>query len=774
MSIGDAVLRTEDAHLITGRTSWTANIRPPGVLHLAFLRSPMPHAAITVDVTEARRAPGVVAAWTGADIARWCSRCPGLEEDAAPMPLLATDTVRYVGEALAFIVARSAAEAYDGLEAIDVEYDERPALPDVDSAMAAGAPVLHEGWKRNVADTDDRGSGDVDAVFASADVVVRRRWEQPRVFISAMEPRAVTIQPDQDGYTVWLSTQTPHIVRHFLAEASGLDEQQLRVIAPDVGGGFGGKFFYPEEAVALFAARELGRPVSWSATRSEDLQTTFHGRALIQEIGVAASAEGVVTALDVRLIGDIGAYVSPFGGGAALGGARMYPGIYAIPNFRLHYDGVYTNKTPVCAYRGAGRPEATYAIERIMDELAYELDLDPLEIRRRNWIQPEQFPYKTSGGVTYDVGDYAATAEAAAKLVDYTGWRERQQESAAQGADGSAGGAPASRIGVGVSTYVEACGSGLRYDKAAAETASVRLTPEGAEVIMGTSAYGTGHLTSWAQIVSDVLGVDVANVKVVQGDTERARHGFDSYGSRSLSVVGSALYQAALEVKARAVEVAARLLECDPSDVEASNGEFGVRGTSTSVALRDVAVASYRDRSLTDAGFEPGLGCTRTTDLKITTYPFGAHIAVVEVDVETGAVRLLDYVGVDDVGNVVNPLIVEGQVHGGVVQGIAQALFEEVSYDDEANLLTPSFADYALPSAADVISMRTDRRVTPATTNPLGTKGVGEAGAIAAPAAVLNAVLDALRPLGVKDVPMPCTPHRVWRAIQDASVSAAT
>ncbi len=762
MTIGSAALRTEDLHLITGNTLWSANVRPQGTLHLCFVRSPMPHARFTIDVAVARNAPGVVAAWTGSDLAGRCALLPSLD-DGPDMPLVATDTVRYVGEAVAVVAARSPAAAVDAAELVDVDYDPLPALPDVEAALADGAPLLHEGCDRNIVYEKVRDPGDVDAAFADAAVVIRRRFEQPRVFPAAMEPRAAVVQPTADGFTMWVSTQVPHIVRYLLARGSGIAEERLRVIAPDVGGGFGGKIFYAEELVALLAARELNRPVAWTATRSEDLQTTFHGRALIQDVAIAATASGDITGLDVRLISDAGAYASPLGPGSAMGGARMYPGIYRIPHYRFACQCVLTNKTPVSAYRGAGRPEATYAIERLVDELAAEIGVDPVELRRRNWIDADAFPYKTAGGITYDVGDYAATTDGMLELGRYKEQRVRQQQMNVDGAT--------SRLGIGVSTYVEACGGGIKYDDRAVETAGVRLTPEGAEVVIGTTAFGTGHATSWAQIVSDVLGVEVSAVRVVQGDTERSRHGFDSYGSRSVSVVGSALFEAAQEVRRHAIDVAARLLECDPDDVEFDAGRFTVRGTDTSTGLREVAFASYDDRSLATDGFEPGLGCTRTSDLKIVTYPFGAHLAVVEVDVETGAVRLVDYVGVDDVGNVVNPMIVDGQVHGGAVQGIAQAMFEEVGYDDEANIMTPSFVDYAVPSAADLVALRTDRRVTPATTNPLGTKGVGEAGAIAAPPAVLNAVLDALRPLGVVDVPMPCTPHRVWTAIQDAAAA---
>lgn len=757
-TIGDSVLRTEDHHLVTGRTTWTSNVRPPGTLHLVFVRSPMAHARIRVDVRAAREAVNVVAAWTGTEIATWCAETPRLADDEAGFPLVATDIVRYVGEAVAVVVARSEAAAVDAAELVEVDYRELPAVPDAESALAEGAVQLHQGVVGNVVEESRRGSGDVVEAFHGADVVVRRRFEQPRLFPAALEPRTAVAQPDADGYTVWVSTQVPHLVQLLMAEGSGIPADRIRVIAADVGGGFGGKFSYPEELVVLLAARALNRPVAWVSTRSEDLQTTYHGRALIQDVALAATRDGRIIGLEVDLTCDVGGYSSTIGPGAAMGGAKMYPGIYQIPKFSFRCRCVLTNKTPVGAYRGAGRPEATYAIERIVDELAAELDLDPIELRRRNWIQPDQFPYRTAGGMTYDVGDYAATTDAMLELSDYADLRRRQSKLNDEDST--------KRLGLGVSTYVEVCGAGAaKYDDDHVETSSVRLTPHGAEAIVGSTAFGTGHVTSWKQIVGGVLGLDVDAVTVVQGDTLRAPHGFDSYGSRSVGVVGAALHDAALAVRERASDLAARLLECDPTDLEVDAGVFTVRGTSASMTLRDVTLASYDDVDLVREGYEPGLGCTRTTDVEAPTFPAGAHLAVVEVDTETGFVDLLDYVAVDDVGNVVNPMIVEGQVHGGVVQGIAQALFEEASYDDEANVLTPSFTEYAIPSAADLIAMRTDRRTTPATHNSLGTKGVGEAGAIAAPPAVVNAVLDALRPLGVVDIPMPCTPHRVWRAI---------
>lgn len=762
--VGAALPRTEDRHLVTGATSWTANLAPPACAHLAFVRSPVPRAMFTVTTGAAEAAPGVLAVWTGDDLAAWCPRLPSLA-DGPDMPLLAVDTVRYAGEAIAAVLARTPGEAADAVALVDVEYDALPAVLDVEHALDDTAPALHDSVEANTVVDRQRETGEVDDALAAADVVIRRRYAQPRVFPAAMEPRAVTAQPTASGYTVWLSTQTPHIVKHLMLKGSGLRADQLRVVAPDVGGGFGGKFSYAEELVVLWAAMRLGRPVTWSATRGEDLAATFHGRALIQDVVVGATSDGVITALDVALIADVGAYSTPIGAGAAEGGLRMYPGAYRIPHYRIRCRCVLTNKTPVGAYRGAGRPEATYAIERVVDDLAAALGLDPLEVRRRNWIGAEEFPYRTSGGLTYDVGDYAATADAASELVGYEQLRSLQRATHAAGGS--------RRLGVGVSTYVEVCGGGIRSDRGEVETATVRLTQDGAEAVMGTSAFGTGHATTWAQIVSGVLGVDVAAVRVVHGDTETAPHGFDSYGSRSLSVVGSALYQAAVEVRGRALRVAARTLECDPADLEFADGVFTVRGTQASTTIRDVALASFDDRSLRDEGLEPGLVCSRVTDLSIKTFPFGAHIAVVEIDVDTGKVALVDYVAVDDVGNVVNPLIVEGQVHGGVAQGVAQAMFEEVEYDEQGNLITPSFSEYAVPTAADLVAVRAARRSTPATSNPLGTKGVGEAGAIAAPPAVMNAVVDALRPLGVDDVPMPCTPHRVWQALREAAAASS-
>ncbi|MGZ4444153.1 MAG: xanthine dehydrogenase family protein molybdopterin-binding subunit [Nocardioidaceae bacterium] len=757
--VGAPLHRVEDRHLVTGRTQWAGNVRPAGTVHAVFVRSVVAHARFTVDTTEARTAPGVLTVWTSADHPALADGLPGLGP-AAPesLPPLAVGTVRYVGQPVAVVVARTAAEAADAADLVDVDYEELPVLPSLAAALAADAPLVHEGRPGNQATREvEQHHGDVEAALAAADVVVTRRFVANRVTPGAMEPRAAVVAPDGDGFTAWVSTQTPHIARFLLAKGAGLPEDRMRVVAQDVGGGFGGKFFYPEEFTLLLLVQRLGVPVAWTATRSEDLATTFHGRALEQEVTVAATRDGVITGLDVRLYSDVGAYTTVLGTGSAAFGMSMYPGIYKVPAYRARLQHVFTNKVPVGAYRGAGRPEATFALERIMDELAAELGVDPVDVRRRNWVPAADFPYVSAGGNTYDVGDFDATTDRAVEMLGLDGLRARQ---AAQNTDGAV-----RRLGIGVATYIEACGGGgIVYDKDAAETSEVRLTPAGgAEVVVGTTSYGMGHLTAWAQIVSEVLDIDVAKITVVQGDTARARHGYDSYGSRSLSVAGSAIHRAAVQVRENALRLAAHLLEAAPEDVGFADGVFSVRGTDVRCTLAEVAHASYAQGSTPG---DAGLGCVMNTDLSYATFPFGAHLAVVEVDVETGAVDVVRYVAVDDVGNVVNPMIVDGQLHGGVAQGIGQALYEEVVYDDVANVVTPTIADYGMPSALDVPSYETDRCVTPTTVNPLGAKGAGECGAIAAPPAVINAVVDALRPLGVDNLPMPATPTRVWQAIR--------
>jgi carbon-monoxide dehydrogenase large subunit len=762
--IGDPVRRKEDDHLVTGRTTWTANVRPSGTLHLAFLRSPVAHGRLTrLDISAALSQPGVIAVLTGEDLRLGDRGFVGaMQGKRAPehQPL-AVDVVRFPGEPVAAVVARDAAAAADALSAIEVDYEPLPTVGDAAAALTSQLRV-HDNVEGNISFTHEKSSGDVAAAFAGADVVVRRRFSLARVAPAAMEPRSVVAAPDGDGYTVWTSTQTPQIVRYELARATGMPEALLRVVAPDVGGGFGGKVCaYTEDFVVLQAARRLGRPVAWNATRSEDLATTCHGRVLVQDVAVGATAQGRLLGLDVALLADVGAYVSPVGPGSALGGGEMYPGIYRFDAFTLRATGVYTNRTPVGAYRGAGRPEAAFAIERILDELAAELELDPVELRRRNWIT--DFPHTTASGLTYDVGDYGTTTDRALELFDYVGLRAEQQRRRAAG--------EVAQLGIGVSTYVEVCGGGIKYSDDAAETASVRLLPTGgAEVTVGTTAFGTGHATSWSQLVADVLGVPFADVRVIHGDTGSAPHGYGSYGSRSLIVGGAAVHAAAVRTRGKATELAAEMLEASPGDLELVGGVFGVKGTpSATVTLAAVALQSYQ----AGGGAEPGLGSVCGSKLDTETFPAGTHLAAVEVDTETGFVRVVRFVAVDDVGNVVNPLIVDGQIHGGVAQGIGEALYEEMAYDLDGNLVTASFSELTIPAASDLPAFLTDRTCTPSPATPLGSKGVGEAGAIGSLPAIVNAVHDAVRHLGVRDVDVPCTPERVWRALQPVAGNPA-
>ncbi|MDS1269864.1 xanthine dehydrogenase family protein molybdopterin-binding subunit [Lipingzhangella sp. LS1_29] len=778
--IGHPAPRKEDARLITGRTRWTDNLRPAGTLHVSFLRSPHAHARITgIDTTTARSQPGVVTVLTGADLAAeqgslpcaWPVTSDIVHPDHPPM---AVDEVRYVGEAVACVVARDAGAALDALELIDVDYEAKPPVVDLEEALAEDAALVHEDAGTNRCYVWPLSSGDVSGAFDSAPVVLQRRYTQQRLIPAAMEPRSVVCEPDGDSFTLYSSTQVPHIVRVMLAMTTGIPEQNIRVIAPDVGGGFGSKLqVTAEEALALLLARRLGQPVKWTETRSEGFQTTHHGRGQIQDVAIAADTDGRIRGLKVDLLADMGAYLMLITPGTPLLGALMYPGIYKMDAYSFSCTGVFTTKTPTDAYRGAGRPEATFAIERIMDELASELGLDPVELRRRNWIENTEFPYETVAGLTYDSGNYEAATDRALELFGYDSLR--QEQSARRSQDGSADDAP-TQLGIGVSTYTEMCGlapsrvlGSLSYGAGGWEHAAVRMLPTGkVEVVTGTTPHGQGHDTCWSQIAADQLGVDYADVRVLHGDTQVAPKGMDTYGSRSLVVGGAALVQACTRVVEKARPVAAHLLEAAVEDVEFTGGAFRVRGTpEPATTMAEVALAAFTAHDLPE-GTEPSLDAEATVDPENFSYPHGTHLCAVEVDTETGRVDIRSYVAVDDVGVVVNPQIVDGQVHGGIAQGIGQALYEEAVHDADGNLVTSTMADYLLPSAADLPDFVTDRTESPATTHPLGVKGVGEAGTIASTPAVVNAIADALAPYGVRDVPMPCTPERVWRAIQAA------
>ncbi|NUT33583.1 MAG: molybdopterin-dependent oxidoreductase [Hamadaea sp.] len=761
---------------------WTDNVTLPGMLHMAILRSPVAHARIThVDASEARTRPGVIDVFTGADIAETQGTLPCAwpvtEDMVHPVhPPLAVDEVRHAGEPVAVVVARSRAAAVDALAAIDVDYEDLPVVLDMEAALADGAALVHADKGTNkcytwVFDSAEAGSGgSTTDAFANAEVVVKRRYKQQRLIPAFMEPRSVVVDPTGEQITVWSATQIPHILRFLLAVLTGVPEQRVRVIAPDVGGGFGGKLQVTgEEMLTFIAARRVGKPVKHTETRSESLLAAHHGRDQIQEIEIAANRDGTVLGLRVNLLANMGAYLGIVTPGVPLLGAFMYNAIYKFPAYRFECTGVFTNTTFTDAYRGAGRPEATYAIERVMDELAAELDLDPLELRRRNWITHDEFPFTTVAGLTYDSGDYEA---ATARAVELFGYDELRAEQAARRAAGN----PV-QLGIGVSTYTEMCGlapsrvlGALRYGAGGWEHAAVRVLPTGKiEVVTGSSAHGQGHETAWSQIVADQLGVDFHDVEVLHGDTRTSHKGLDTYGSRSLAVGGIALFQACQKVIDKARPVAAHLLECDAGDLEFSGGAFRVRGTPDGgKTLADCSLAVFAAHDLPD-GIEPTIDAEAVYDPANFSFPHGTHLCATEVDTETGAVRIRSYVAVDDVGKVVNPMIVEGQVHGGIVQGIAQALFEEAVYDPDGNLLTGTFVDYTVPSAADLTTLVTDRTETPAPGHPLGTKGVGEAGTIASTPAVVNAIVDALRPRGVHDIDMPCTPERVWRAAFAAS-----
>jgi carbon-monoxide dehydrogenase large subunit len=674
--------------------------------------------------------------------------------------------VRYVGEAVACVVARDRYAAADALNAIEIDYEPLPPVLDIRTAIEDGSPKVHEAG--NLSYDFLLQQGDLDAAFTDAPIVLERTYRQQRLIPAAMEPRAVVASGVGGEFTLWSATQIPHILRLMLAMVTGIGEQNLRVIAPDVGGGFGSKLqVTAEEVLALLITRKLGRPVKWTESRSEGNMTVHHGRDQWQYIKLAADNDGRIRGLDVDLLADMGAYLMLVTPGVPMLGAFMFPGIYKMDGYSFRCRGVFSTKMPTDAYRGAGRPEATFAIERIMDELADQLGLDPFEVRERNWIKHEEFPYDTIAGLTYDSGNYEAATAKAKELFGYDELRAEQERRRASG--------DPVQLGIGVSTFTEMCGlapsrvlGSLAYGAGGWESASIRMLPTGkVEVVTGSSAHGQGHETAWSQIVSDELGVPFEDIRVLHGDTQVSPKGMDTYGSRSLAVGGMALVSACDKVIEKAKPIAAGMLEVSADDLEWSSGRWAVKGDpDKGVNLGEVALATFAAHALPD-GVEPSIDADATYDPENFSFPHGTHLCATEVDTETGFVKIRSYVAVDDIGKAVNPLIVEGQVHGGLAQGIAQALYEEAIYDDDGNLVTSTLADYLVPSATDLPSYQTDRTETPAETR-LGVKGVGEAGTIASTPAVVNAIVDALRPFGINDITMPCTPERVWRAIQDS------
>ncbi len=790
---GRARWRKEDARLITGRTKWTDNIVLPGMVHLAMVRSPVASATIaSIDVSEATSSPGVLGVWTGADLDAEQGDLPCAWAITADMkhprrPAIAVDRVTFAGEIVAVIAARSAAEARDAADMVVVDYDDLPVVLDMNEAIKDGADLVHPDLGTNVNatwifDSGEAGTGgDVEEAIAAAradadGIVIERTFRQQRLVPAFMEPRSTVVDPTGEQLTVWSSTQVPHIARFLMAVVLGISESKVRFIAPDVGGGFGGKIHLsPEEVLTTLVARRLGKPAKYTETRSESIQSAHHGRDQIQRLTLAATKDGTVTGLKVELLVDMGAYLGIVTPGVPILGAFMFNAIYKFPAYHFKCVNVFTNKTLTDAYRGAGRPEATYAIERLMDTLANELGMDPLAVREKNWIKHEEFPFTTVCGLTYDSGNYEAATSRAVELFDYEGLRREQAERRAR--------RDPVQLGIGISTFTEMCGlapsrvlGSLSYGAGGWEHAAIRMLPTGkVEVLTGLSAHGQGHETAFSQIVADQLGVPFEDVEVLHGDTQIVHKGMDTYGSRSLAVGGIAILKAAEKVVEKAKPIAAHLLEANVDDLEFGAGTFSVKGTDKGLTIQEVALATFAAHNYPE-GIEPTIDADVTFDPENFSFPHGTHLCAVEVDTETGKVSVRKYVCVDDVGTVVNPLIVEGQVHGGLVQGIAQALFEEARHDESGTLTTATFVDYTLPTAADVPSFVTDRTESPATSNPLGVKGVGEAGTIASTPAVVNAVVDALRPWGVDDIDMPTTSQRVWRAIQgkefDASVGA--
>ena len=781
--IGTRLLRREDPPLLTGEAKFTNDLNIPGALHLSVLRSPFAHAKIkSIDVSAALKIAGVVAVYTGKDLqSAWAAPMPCAwpvtpDMKNPPHYPLASDKVNYVGDGVAAVLATNETASRDALDAIDVEYEALPAVVDLEDALS-DKNIIHKDLGTNKSYTwpllVEETPGCVEAAFKKAKYKVKERYVQQRLIPMAMEPRAIAAVPQPFGgdITLYSATQIPHILKVMTALTLGIPEQQVRVVAPSVGGGFGSKLdVYAEELLCMALARKHNAPVRWVEERSENTQATIQGRGQIQEIELAADENGKITAVRVRIVGDMGAYLQLVTPGVPILGAFLYAGVYDIPKaYDFSCTSVFTNLTPTDAYRGAGRPEATYAIELAIEALAREMKIDSFELRKRNYIKKEQFPYTAFSGLTYDSGDHLAAAEKAAKMTDLAGVRAQQKKQNVAGAT--------KLLGIGMSSYFEMCGlapsrvlASLNYSAGGWEAATVRVLPTNkVQVITGTSPHGQGHETSWAMIAAEKLGVAPEDVDVLHSDTAISALGLDTYGSRSLPVGGVAIALACDKVIEKAKLIAAHQLECAAEDLQFAGGTFSVKGSpDRALPLAAIAFGAFTAHNLPD-GCEPNLEAQVSYDPPNFSWPFGTHMCVVEVDTETGAVKILKYIAVDDCGNQINPLIVEGQVHGGVVQGIAQALFEEAVYDSDGNLKTSTLAEYLVPAASDVPAITTGHTVTPSPTNQLGVKGIGEAGTIGAAPTVINAIIDALSGLGVTSMAMPASPQTVWKTIQSAT-----
>lgn len=787
--IGKSVKRVEDKRFLTGKGRYTDDIVLPGMTYAYLVRSPYAHAKInSIDTSEAEKAPGVVKIFTGKDLLTPEGAPIGVPTGwqvdfkngdtmkEPPHPLLVADKARHAGDAVAVVIAETREAAKDAAELVDVDYEELDAVTDGTKALADGAPQIHDDVPNNLCfDWEIGDKAATDAAMASAAHITTLEFVNQRVIPNAIEPRAVIGSYDSanDKYTLYTSSQNPHLIRLLLcAFVLGIPEHKVRVVAPDVGGGFGSKIFhYTEEALMIWASRQIERPIKWIAERSESFLTDAHGRDHQTKAELGLDADGNIVGLRISTVANLGAYLSTFAPAVPtyLHGTLLQ-GLYTTPNIHLDLKAVFTNTTAVDAYRGAGRPEATFLLERIIENAARETGRDPAELRVQNFIPPfdgvNEEGYVTQVALQYDSGNYEPVLRRAMEMVGYEDFRKEQAEARKNG----------KLLGIGFSTYIEACGiapsavvGALGARAGLYESAQVRIQPTGmVSVYSGSHSHGQGHETTFAQVVADRLGVPIENIEIVHGDSEAVAFGMGTYGSRSLAVGGSAIVKSIDKVLEKGAKIAAHLLEANPDDLEYAGGAWTVKGTDKSVGFGDVALTAYVPHNY-PADLEPGMDFSSFYDPTNFTYPFGAHIAVVEVDPDTGKVDLKRFVACDDVGNVINPMIVDGQIHGGVAQGVGQALFEGAIYDDDGQLLNGSYMDYTMPRADDLPSFEVDRTVTPCPHNPLGVKGAGEAGTIGSTPAVVNAVLDALSDYNISDIRMPLTPERVWRAMQNGS-----
>jgi carbon-monoxide dehydrogenase large subunit len=778
--VGQRIKRTEDPRLIQGLGHYVDDIKLPDTLHVAFLRSMYAHAKIkSIDTSEASHAPGVVAVYTGKDVATKIGPVPC----AAALPglkipdyrVLAGDHVTFVGHPIAAVVATDKYAARDAIDLIMVDYEELPVVVDVEEA-AKGGPLVYEEYGDNIAYKLTSGEGDIEAALAASDHVIKQRIVHQRLIPIAMEPRGVLARyyPGEKELTIWTSTQIPHLARTQLAIMLGVPENKVRVIAPEVGGGFGSKLnVYAEEGLVGWISMQLGKPVKWIEGRRENMQSTIHGRGQIGYIEVGCKNDGTITGLRYNVFADMGAYLQLLTPAIPTLTGLMLSGCYKIPAIQMNVTAVFTNKMSTDAYRGAGRPEATQVIERAADLVAAHLDMDPIDVRRKNFPEPGEFPFKTATGLFYDSGNYQGALEKALGMADYTKMREEQKKAREQGRI----------VGIGVSTYVEICAIGPSAATPAGgwESATVRIEPTGKVTILtGASPHGQGQETSFAQLAGDELGVDLNDVTVIHGDTAIVQYGIGTFGSRGTAVGGTAVFNALQKLKEKATQLAAHLLGADASTVVFKEGRFSVEAAMAaaggngdggneaaapkSVSIQEVALAAHVAHNI-PPGFEPGLSATNFFEPSNFTFPFGTHIVQVEIDRETGKIDIQRYVAVDDCGKVLNPMLVDGQIHGGIVQSIGQALYEEAVYDEQGQLVTGTLMDYAIPKAAMVPWMELDRTETPSPVNPMGVKGVGEAGTIGATPAIVGAVVDALSPFGIRHLDMPIKPEAVWRII---------